>query len=674
MKNIDLRNRDSSTPITFKQVWLKDVYEKLLLDPEIKERFMPNELKEYLLEKYSERRLVEGRLYNNATLENTVMNQERFINKFLNEECILSGYAAMFENQDNSINVSAAALESLGELRKFYKKKMEAAEHGSAEYIYYRILQLTYKVLMNSYYGILGERNSVFYNPFVQNSITMTGQDLITTSIIAMESFLSNNVLFEDTDDVLTFISNVRSEDHALDTAAYINIYVSNDMLLNYLISRTKEDGEVDYNIVGNIVKGLTENECIRIYYKNNLIELLKNRWFEEALREMTKYEYAEKPAEEIKGILAEFKNAILEFAFYDRLYEDRYKRATKDKRKSIIVVDTDSNFINLNNYIEFVTEMLQLNSSNEKQQLTIMNIFIDVVTETLKRTFWTITTNMGLIEKAKPIINMKNEFVYKKIMTTRNKKNYGGIITSELGNLLSKPVLDIKGLAIKKTSVPKKIRKEFTKILEEDILKADEIDLHGIIEKYDALGKDIGESLKDGKTDYVIPKNVEVLESYKNPSMIESVRAVLLWNVLEPENQIILPEKINIVKLKPGLCEALSTVTSLEEVPNLVSSANASDELKNFIMKHPEKAKAMAKAVYNIGNKSPKIDYSRFGVSVIAIPKGEDMIPEYIRPFIDTQLMINANMANGYILLESIGIYISDVSKTSYKSNIIQI
>ena len=50
---------------------------------------------------------------------------------------------------------------------------------------------------MNSYYGILGEKNSVFYNPFVQNSITMTGQDLITTAILGMESFLRNNVLFE---------------------------------------------------------------------------------------------------------------------------------------------------------------------------------------------------------------------------------------------------------------------------------------------------------------------------------------------------------------------------------------------------------------------------------------------------------------------------------------------
>lgn len=50
------------------------------------------------------------------------------------------------------MNVPSAALSNLGDLRKFNKKKMEAAEHGSDDYIYYRILQLTYKVLMNSFY------------------------------------------------------------------------------------------------------------------------------------------------------------------------------------------------------------------------------------------------------------------------------------------------------------------------------------------------------------------------------------------------------------------------------------------------------------------------------------------------------------------------------------------
>lgn len=108
-----------------------------------------------MLKAYDERHLCQGRLYNNTTNKDRIMNQEDFINIFLNKPYILSGYACLYENQDNSVNISAAALENLGDMRKFNKKKMEAAEHGSNDYVYYRILQLTYKVLMNSYYGIL---------------------------------------------------------------------------------------------------------------------------------------------------------------------------------------------------------------------------------------------------------------------------------------------------------------------------------------------------------------------------------------------------------------------------------------------------------------------------------------------------------------------------------------
>lgn len=119
-------------------------------------------LYDYLNEKYEQRRLVNGRMYSDTKNTNFQMNQEQFINTYLNKPYILSGYSCLYENQDNVTNISSAALENLGAMRKINKKKMEEAPHGSAEYIYYRILQLTYKVLMNSYYGMIKNSRSNF--------------------------------------------------------------------------------------------------------------------------------------------------------------------------------------------------------------------------------------------------------------------------------------------------------------------------------------------------------------------------------------------------------------------------------------------------------------------------------------------------------------------------------
>lgn len=269
--------------------------------------------------------------------------------------------------------------------------------------------------------------------------------------------------------------------------------------------------------------------------------------------------------------------------------------------------------------------------------------------------TLLTLTTNMGLVERAKPIINVKQEFLYKKLLLTKNKKNYAGIISAELGHILSKPILDIKGLPIlKKTSVPKMLRKKFTDIVENDILRAEDINIKEILHTYDEIEMSIESSLKEGRTEYLLPKNLEMIESYKEPDKIEAVRAVIAWNELEPEQQIQPPEKINLLKL---------------------NCFDATDPRLEELKKHnPTKYNAIMKCIFNIGVANPKIDISRFGFSCIAIPKSVERIPEYLLPFIDYRGMTNTNMQPSYILLSSLGIYCAEVKTVKYKSNIISI
>lgn len=337
----------------------------------------------------------------------------------------------------------------------------------------------------------------------------------------------------------------------------------------------------------------------------------------------------------------------------------------------------------------------------DQEKDTTIMNIFVNVVTEILGKMFWTMTTNLGIPDTHKEIINMKSEFVYKRILLTSNKKNYAGIITSELGKPLTKPSLDIKGLSIKKTTVPKKLRTAFTKVLKEDILAPKQIDLKNIINKYDHLGFNIESSLQDGAVEYLLPKNVELTSSYKTPDEIEPVRATIIWNALEPENTIVPPEKINLLKLDSLKSDCIADVHDLKIIQYLSrkdyhgamvncveEEYHREDPLEaikckyqnlltpealDLMINYPDKYKAIAETVFNIG-KTPTIDISRFGLASIAIPKGNDAIPEYLRPFIDYSTMINNNMTNGYILLESLGIHCPDVQTTKYKSNIVSI
>ena len=84
--------------------------------------------------------------------------------------------------------------------RKFHKKKMlEAKKNGNHEKEEEENLtQLIYKVQANSLYGIMGLRSSLFFCEDSAKAVTFTGVQLITTSIMAFEKFLGNNIKFNN--------------------------------------------------------------------------------------------------------------------------------------------------------------------------------------------------------------------------------------------------------------------------------------------------------------------------------------------------------------------------------------------------------------------------------------------------------------------------------------------
>ena len=334
-----LNIRKLNKQVSFKFLWMQDHLQKIRMKY-TKEVLNDAEIKAYLLKVYDERYQPEGRFYNNITNENKVMMLEQFINRFLNSDDILSGYCCTFENHQ-TVNIAANALKYILDQRKFYKNKMEASERGSDDYIYYRILQLTFKILANSYYGITGLESSPFFNPMIQNSTTFSGQDIITTSIIAMESFLGNNCKFEDLDDCLDFINNILSDSYKHSLCEYVDKNITKNELLEYLLSRIKNQKETNKEhleiILSNIESTYGEEMFNRIYYKNQVVKLLLgNSKLKEDVIARVKDGYKNDK---------EYAEMICDFTFYDHILEDRFKRANKQTRNSVIVVDTDLRF-----------------------------------------------------------------------------------------------------------------------------------------------------------------------------------------------------------------------------------------------------------------------------------------------------------------------------------------
>lgn len=73
--------------------------------------------------------------------------------------------------------------------RVIYKNKRDEFEVGSADYKFYDALQLTQKVLLNSFYGVLGLKTFRFHDLDNAGAITATGQSVIKFSAKCINSY-----------------------------------------------------------------------------------------------------------------------------------------------------------------------------------------------------------------------------------------------------------------------------------------------------------------------------------------------------------------------------------------------------------------------------------------------------------------------------------------------------
>ena len=243
----------------------------------------------------------------------------------------------------------------------------------------------------------------------------------------------------------------------------------------------------------------------------------------------------------------------------------------------------------------------------------------------------------------------------------TKNKKQYAGIIVLQEGNLLEKPKFDIKGLDIKKVKTPKIARKYFGDVLEKDMLLCPEIDPMKVFMRFMDFERQIHDSLMNGETNFAKPGKFSNAAGYKNPGTIQAYRGVKLWNVMYPKKTIPDFSNVNLLKLRKITRENYKEIFSEEWHEKIEEYFDMPIEISD------KEAKKKAEA-------AGKTTFGDYGIDVVAVPKGEESIPEIFRELIDVTSITDANMKNGNILLESIGFKVIKSLSQNTITNIVEI
>jgi len=655
----------------FKSKFFIDYKEQMLtnlknLFPEMSEKYLLNKIKVRAEKEFKDTKC----MWEN-TLENTIteMKLSDVIDFVYEKEPILTGNG-FFMKKEKSLE--SKMLMYLLDLRKKYKATMFS--YINTDKILFQAFnswQLSTKEMTNSYYGVLGERNSQFYDKYLGPAVTLSGFNIISTAVLGYESMFGNTS-FECFDDLVQYINRVTDvelEEDEVDKLLMKGIEIMGDEeLTNLMMEKLPEEkfDEESDNIVYNLI--LTKNNKQKFhlmmandFYRFIEIPHIKKLLVSLAEKDMIDFDKNLSIAESIDSneaidekysddeihtvsIMNTFWNYLKRYVNRYELYQNSKWKVKNEIRKSVLTIDTDSTLVYLDPFWQYMKRNSDIEGSRE-ERISLINFMVFICTKFIKDGYSVYTKNANIPKEVRWRTAMKNEFLIDRIFLTPNKKSYAMSIIAIEGNILETPKIEFKGLQIKKSTVNPKTRKFFQDLVEEEFM-AKEIDLSKIFGKIFDYQELIREEIRSGKKSFAKLTTNKANNSYKYPFRMQVVRGRTIWNALYPGDPILSGDKCGIYKLNPI------------EDEEALNEKNIPEDVKEIIKKEVFENEEM----------------SHYGFDVISFPVSDISLPEWLSSLVKVDEIVDDNIRNGIILLRSLGLEPLTVRGSTYISNIIDI
>lgn len=626
----------------------------------------------------------EGRVENSYTHEAQATTLLSILDYLMDRKPIIGANATFFKHHEESINPNIVMLDGFDKDRTLSKNKMFAAKEAGNfdDESMYNIDQKNFKVLSNSWYGGGAMPGSSIYNKEVAASTTKTARSVISTCMTTFEAVLGNTFTFVDMQEFFFWADTVLHEDIKLDDWV---VRKDAEDVFQRLFGRVIVKDLHDEDIMRKYLDTLTIEQTTRLYWKYNLYEFTKThpliqklyRSIHESIRMfqpmsskddfgvvhpdyLDSIKSAKDPQvawtkkiqhelfydpnnapESIKPILQELTDYYLKYIYVEFMFTDRMYKLKNFRRNVVTVIDTDSNILSMDPWIEYCFRELMDGDYGRRH---IDNVFINintityVITSVISITLDLYGRHSNISKEHRKRYKMKNEFFFSRLILANVKKRYLNKMLLQEGNLLTPPTYDIKGYDFKKASTSDEAAEFYLGIVKEKLLDAETIDVADILQTLKGFRVKIRESLQRGETNYLPMASPKEVGAYVNPNSNQGLRGLFAWNALYPDNQISLPAKVAILKTK------LTTLKSAETLE--ITNPSIYQRLKDKI--YGDTTGMFVKSVTD----GEKIE----GLSVIAIPKTES-IPDWLIPYIDYTTVINSVLAPFKSVTETFGL-----------------
>ena len=328
-------------------------------------------------------------------------------------------------------------------------------------------------------------------------AVTGGAQSVISTCYSTFEAFIADNFLFYNFNECIHWLKEVRKQiANDPETESWVRPHTITevyDKLKGMFIEWKDSYDEPLWKYLSN----LEDNELTRIYYRNRLKEFTEDHPYVYTLHKLilektqiypvlTKAQCKDKNWEDyipsefigrfgsandynsfacneafmdpndipesIEKEVKELGRVYLKYVYTRYLVFDKIYRLKNFGRKSVVVIDTDSNILALDEWMEFAFEKLadECDKPKENVEFILINTLTYALTELVTDVLLYYGECSNIPEEFRPRFNMKNEFFMRRLIISEVKKRYMSLFKLREGNLLNPPKTDIKGFETK--------------------------------------------------------------------------------------------------------------------------------------------------------------------------------------------------------------------------------
>lgn len=656
-------------------------------------------------------RIIKKKLYNPVVIfENNYLEKMAntdllaIIDMIHDTKPIIGGNGVLFYQHANRDNPLIKWIKSIMARRKQAKKDRSKYPKGTEEYDILNRRQNGLKLIINSLYGGFGYPGFIFANIFLSTAVTMLGQNAISSAAMGFDAFLANNCVFVEENEVYRFINFVKRESDAYELAVN-NFYnpfkeIPEEKVFKKIIDNCNFN--LSGKIIANIkmmIHNMTPNQRILLYYKNNLYEFCNTPIINSAIIKLHKmipelrvpetYTLSKEAIDLIDFIW----KMMYAFVVFDHPVYDRIRKNKYTYKKAVAYQDTDSNFLILGPWVNYIKSIIPEDVPTDKEELKqfefkVVNIMTLFVTKVVTCSFKTLCHSLNIDEDHTPQLAMKNEFYFSRILFTSAKKRYVARPLLQEGIELHYPKdHEYKGFDFIKSNTKQSIRDFYSKMIYEDILIPEDINIKKIFLKIMTFEESMKNALRNGDTQYFKQSNLKAQKEYANPYAIQGIKGVMLWNTLNRDYQIQLPSDVDIIPitLEKGRRKRVAKLgEQIEwsvwkapigvdpETGRTIYIDNATKDMIQFAKKYPEEFEKLSREILL----NPNNAIRSMGLNCIAKPKNDSIPrPEWLNDIMDVEKISNdaLNLINP--ILKSLGITILKAGpQVEHYSNIISI